>query len=152
MSDHPMDPRLDDHYGRLGALVESAPPAADEPKAAPIPPCDLCGRVQTVKGAILWGPPDERSLCLKTHVCVGCYGTVIATTPSVTDLQGLENEARARERHEILVLGFDLSDEIEGMNDSHRDPSDVADPRRGRTAWRIAIKAYRDAIRARGEK
>jgi len=49
----------------------------DPPKfgkvAASIDPCDLCGAVQTEKGAVLWGPPNAQGMCKKTHVCTTCY-------------------------------------------------------------------------------
>jgi hypothetical protein len=46
-------------------------------EAARIPPCDLCGRVQTEAGAVLWGPPNVDGYCKKTHVCPGCHGGIL---------------------------------------------------------------------------
>jgi hypothetical protein len=56
---------------------------AHPPAAAPIPPCDLCGATQTVAGAVLWGPPDENRLSLKTHVCVACYRRILTDALAV---------------------------------------------------------------------
>jgi len=50
-------------------------------EAARIPPCDLCGAVQTEKGALLFGPPNEAGLSKKSHVCVACYEGLVPPAP-----------------------------------------------------------------------
>ena len=45
-------------------------------EAKTLDPCDLCGKVQTVNGAVLWGPPNGARMSLKDHVCVACYQRV----------------------------------------------------------------------------
>lgn len=42
-----------------------------------LPPCDLCGSVQTENGAVLYGPPGADRLCLKFHVCITCFHKVV---------------------------------------------------------------------------
>lgn len=35
--------------------------------------CTICGEELTEPGAVLIGPPDDKSQCIKEHICVGCY-------------------------------------------------------------------------------
>jgi len=47
-------------------------------KAVAVPSCDICGRVQSVLGAIEYGPPirfpgKQGYWCRKWHVCKLCY-------------------------------------------------------------------------------
>jgi len=51
-------------------------------EAARIPPCDLCGRVQVVSGAVLWSAPNTMGLCAKSHVCILCYSRIIMFGPA----------------------------------------------------------------------
>lgn len=42
-----------------------------------VPPCDLCGKVQTALGALLFSPPAREGVVVKKHVCVACYEGVV---------------------------------------------------------------------------
>ena len=83
-ADHPgdCDHRVAHEDGRSWTL-RMVPP--DEPP--PIPPCDRCGRPQTVYGAILYGPPGQDGKCDKRHICVSCYADISGPVPwaDVTD-------------------------------------------------------------------
>jgi hypothetical protein len=50
-------------------------------EAVRVPPCDLCGRMQTVLGACLYGPPDSEGRTLKSHVCTLCYEKIVPKSP-----------------------------------------------------------------------
>jgi hypothetical protein len=39
--------------------------------------CEFCGEKQTTPGALIFGPPNEKSQCAKWHICDECYGKVV---------------------------------------------------------------------------
>jgi hypothetical protein len=42
------------------------------------PKCDFCGKELKEFGALLFGPPTEKNVARKFHVCKQCYKKIIA--------------------------------------------------------------------------
>ena len=59
---------------RKGLWVRVPPPAIMAIK----PKCDFCGKELKRFGALLFGPPNKKSVTKKFHVCTACYKKMIA--------------------------------------------------------------------------
>jgi hypothetical protein len=68
--------------------------------------CGLDGTVQTHPGGLLFGPPDEKGMVKKTHVCDGCYEQF--ASDRLTELaigfkaRAIEAEALVQRRDDVI--------------------------------------------------
>jgi hypothetical protein len=60
------------------AFIRSLAQRAGE--SAPLPDCDLCGKHQTERGALMISEPQSNGMYFKTHVCVKCYEKIRSVT------------------------------------------------------------------------